>query len=167
MHRHEAGSEEREGEGEEAVGDCQGGADVAATNQQQRATKGKKTTQHQRQRSDAKKMRKEEEGDPKKNNVLSTGKDSAAVGEGDGGRMRRCKQQVNPTGGAVRRPAGHVTTTQQHLPQPLARRRQRRLPRPFTPPKEDVERGLRSLTRYIWFPYLLRLLLVSSQSPLS
>lgn len=143
MHRHE-GSEEREGEGEEPGADSQGGADAAAANQRQR---GKKTQQqHQRQRSDAKKpSRKEEDGEQKKS-ALTTVKESAAAAEGgEGGRMRRCKQQVNqPT--AVRRPAPQVPT-QQQLPQPLARRRQRRLPRSFTPPKEDVERGLRSLTR--------------------
>jgi hypothetical protein len=144
MHRHE-GSEEREGEGEEPGADSQGGADAAAANQRQR---GKKTQeQHQRQRSDAKKpSRKEEDGEQKKS-ALTTVKESAAPADGgEGGRMRRCKQQVNqPT--AVRRPAPQVPT-QQQLPQPLARRRQRRLPRSFTPPKEDVERGLRSLTRY-------------------
>lgn len=141
MHRHE-GSEEREGDGEEPGADSQGGADAAGANQRQR---GKKT-QHQRQRSDAKKPRKEEDGDQKKS-ALTTIKESGATAEGEGGRMRRCKQQVNqPT--AVRRPAPQVPT-QQQLPQPLARRRQRRLPRSFTPPKEDVERGLRSLTRYL------------------
>ena len=141
MHRHE-GSEEREGEGDEPGADSQGGPDAAAANKRER---GKKT-QHQRQRSDAKKPRKEEDGDQKKS-ALPTIKESAAPTDGEGGRMRRCKQPVNQPA-AVRRPALQVST-QQQLPQSLARRRQRRLPRSFTPPKEDVERGLRSLTRYL------------------
>jgi len=144
MQRHE-GSEGREGEGEFPVVDSQGGADVAASTEHRANSKGKKP-QQQRHRSDAKKPRKEEEGDPKKS-ILSVGKDSSALGEGDAGRVRRCKQQVHG-GSGVRRSAPHASPQQQHqLPQGLSRRRQRRLPRPFTPPKEDVERGLRSLTR--------------------
>lgn len=140
------GSEEREGEGEAAVvADSQGGADGGAEADQQRANKGKKTTQHQRQRSDAKKVRKEEGDQNQKKGNLSSGKDPAvAAGEGEGGRLRRCKQQGNLVSGVKR-----AATMQQEqvAQQPLARKRQRRIARPFSPPKEDVERGLRSLTR--------------------
>uniref|UniRef100_A0A7I3ZZN3 Uncharacterized protein n=1 Tax=Physcomitrium patens TaxID=3218 RepID=A0A7I3ZZN3_PHYPA len=139
MQRHEL-SEEREGEGEEAGADFQAGADVTTATQRQ---KGKKT-QHQGQRSDAKTPRKDEEGGEKKNS-LTTINESAAEGEGNGGRLRRCKQQVNQAS-AARRPAAQVPS-QHELPQPVARRRQRRVPRSFTPPKEDIERGLRSFTR--------------------
>ena len=159
MPRHE-GSEEREGEGEEPTADSHGGGGGggngggggggdagAAANQRVR---GKKQ-QHQRQRSDAKKHRKDNnEGDQKQQqrNALTTIKDSATpAAEGEGGRMRKCKQQQAPQVSPARRQQAPQAPTQQQLPQPLARRRQRRLPRSFTPPKEEIERGLRSLTR--------------------
>ncbi|XP_024371370.1 uncharacterized protein [Physcomitrium patens] len=131
-------SEERDGEGEEAVADSEGGTDVSAGNHRHR---GKKT--HQRQRSDTKKPRKDEDGGEKKSG-LTTIKESATGTDGDGGRIRRCKQQVNQAP-AAKRPAPQVPN-QQHLPPPMARGRQRRVPSSFTPPKEDVERELRSLT---------------------
>eukprot|EP00246_Nothoceros_aenigmaticus_P011485 TRINITY_DN3137_c0_g1_i1.p1 TRINITY_DN3137_c0_g1~~TRINITY_DN3137_c0_g1_i1.p1 ORF type:complete len:167 (+),score=27.54 TRINITY_DN3137_c0_g1_i1:414-914(+) len=68
--------------------------------------------------------------------------------------MRRCKQQAvqatqpslprrqqqaQPLEAAAQKPAS--------LNQQTGRRRQRRLPRPFSPPKEEADRELRSLTR--------------------
>ncbi|XP_024382921.1 uncharacterized protein [Physcomitrium patens] len=130
---------EREGEKEQAGAESHGGADVTSATQRQR---GKKT-QHQRQRSDVKLPRKDEGGDKKSS--VTTLNEVAAGTEGDGGRMRRCKQQVNQAP-ASRRPVSQVPS-QQEFPQPISRSRQRRVPRSFTPPKEDMERGLRSLTR--------------------
>lgn len=149
MQAHE-GSEEREGDGEEPAADSQGGGGAEPITGNQRV-RGKKQ-QHQRQRSDAKKHRKEHESELKRS-TLTTIKDSVPPAEVEGGRMRRCKQPQPQTTPSRRQP--QQAPSQQQLPQPLARRRQRRLPRSFTPPKEEAERGLRSLTRYLILPCVL------------
>ncbi len=144
--------EERFGEGEEPAAADSQGAEATVINQR---VKGKKQ-QHQRQRTEVKKARKEHEVEHKQV-ALNAVKDSVVQGgEAEGGRMRRCKQPVAQTALAWR---AHQQCPQQQqqqleskplsqLPQPLARRRQRRLPRTFSVPKEELEGGLRSLTRY-------------------
>jgi hypothetical protein len=144
--------EERFGEGEEPAAADSQGAEATVINQR---VKGKKQ-QHQRQRTEVKKARKEHEVEHKQV-ALNAVKDSVVQGgEAEGGRMRRCKQPVAQTTLAWR---AHQQCPQQQqqqleskplsqLPQPLARRRQRRLPRTFSVPKEELEGGLRSLTRY-------------------
>jgi len=143
--------EERFGEGEEPAAADSQGAEATVINQR---VKGKKQ-QHQRQRTEVKKARKEHEVEHKQV-ALNAVKDSVVQGgEAEGGRMRRCKQPVAQTALAWR---AHQQCPQQQqqqleskplsqLPQPLARRRQRRLPRTFSVPKEELEGGLRSLTR--------------------
>ncbi|KAH8932065.1 hypothetical protein BDL97_19G053800 [Sphagnum fallax] len=145
------GSEERIGEGEEPAADAQG-TEAIVINQK---VKGKKQQQqhHQRQQTEPKKPRKEHEIEQKQVG-LNTGKDSTAQGEAAGGRMQRCKQPVVQTTLAWRAtqqpPQSQpqpMPQSQSELPQPLAHRRQRRMPRTFSIPIEELEGGLRSLTR--------------------
>ncbi|KAH9531809.1 hypothetical protein CY35_19G056400 [Sphagnum magellanicum] len=146
------GSEERIGEGEEPVADAQG-TEAIVINQKVKGKKQQQQQHHQRQQTEPKKPRKEHEIEQKQVG-LNTGKDSTAQGEAAGGRMQRCKQPVVQTTLAWRAtqqpPQSQpqpMPQSQSELPQPLAHRRQRRMPRTFSIPIEELEGGLRSLTR--------------------
>lgn len=148
------GFEERIGEGEEPAADAQG-TEAIVINQKVKGKKQQQQQHHQRQQTDPKKPRKEHEIEQKQVG-LNTGKDSTAQGEAAGGRMQRCKQPVVQTTLAWRATQQPpqlqpqpMPQSQSELPQPLAHRRQRRMPRTFSIPIEELEGGLRSLTRYL------------------